>query len=271
MVHARIQVVAVTRRRSDKAKILITSRQIRQRNVRKQARGDRIEVRNCIVREGQVGRGIVDYDRLSCIRAGSVSSLRKVSLPLQQSRNGGKFVIGILSILAVEIDEEKSFRAAVINLWNVQRPANGSAEAILLICGIRRRFSVQRIRSSVQRRISNAVISRPVRMVYIKTAPPDDHPATTAAASAPAKSAPAAGSPKPPGAPNPPPCCRASLMRCSNSGPLIELNGFVVLPETAIDSVALLGSIPGTGIPEGTMSAIEAPESAFMLCIACKL
>jgi hypothetical protein len=52
---------------------------------------------------------------------------------------------------------------------------------------------------------------------------------------------------------------RASLMRCCNSSPLIPLNEFDALPEIEIDSVALLGSIPGTGMPEGTTSLLGAP------------
>ncbi len=65
------------------------------------------------------------------------------------------------------------------------------------------------------------------------------------------------GPPNPLAPPNPPPCWRASLMRSSSWSPDIELRGFDVLPETAMDSVALFGSIPGTGIPEGTTSLME--------------
>jgi hypothetical protein len=49
----------------------------------------------------------------------------------------------------------------------------------------------------------------------------------------------------------------------------MALKELEVLPETATDSVALPGAIPGTGMPEGAMSLIELlPEALAESCPA---
>jgi len=54
------------------------------------------------------------------------------------------------------------------------------------------------------------------------------------------------------------------LKRCCISSALIVLNELEVFPETATDSVALSGAIPGTGIPEGETSLIEALDLSLI-------
>ena len=81
--------------------------------------------------------------------------------------------------------------------------------------------------------------------------------------------------PNPPAPPIPapppklPPCWRESLNRCCISVLLIPAKGLELLPEMAMDSVALSGAIPGTGIPAGTMSPVPLPFNSWpsALCV----
>jgi hypothetical protein len=71
------------------------------------------------------GSGLEDRHRFSVHRG-----LREVSLPLQQGGHRGELIEGILSMPAVEIDEEKGLGAPMINLRNVQGSAERTSEAL---------------------------------------------------------------------------------------------------------------------------------------------
>ena len=100
-----------------------------------------VDLRNRGVGVSSVGRGIKDPDRLSRFGSGSVGGLGKVPLPLQQRWYCRKLVERIFRAPAVVVDEIKSLAPAMIDMWNVQRPAHRTAETILQVLWLFRRLA----------------------------------------------------------------------------------------------------------------------------------
>ena len=151
--------------------VLEVARQVRQRNIRQQSLRHRVDLRNGVVGVRSVSDGIENLHRLSGVGSRGICGLRKVSLPLQQRRDGRELVERIRRALAVVIDEIKSLATAVVDMGDVQRSAHGPAEAVLLIRRLFRGLAGKRKRRRIQRRISDAVIDRSMRTIDIKTAP----------------------------------------------------------------------------------------------------
>ena len=135
VVDTYVQIVAVAGGGSHIVEVLISARQVRQRNIGQQSQRYRVDLRNRvagrIAGERLVRRGIENLYRH---RVGSRSvGLGKVTLPLQQRGHGRKLIERIFPLLAVEVDEVKSLGAAMVDMRNVERSADGAAEAILQV------------------------------------------------------------------------------------------------------------------------------------------
>src|SRR5271155_516710 len=135
MIYANIQVVAAAVGGGDEVEILIIARQVWHRNIRQQSGGYGIDLRNRIIRELCAGGGIENLHWLPDIRARGVQSLGKIPLAFEQSRHRRKLIEGILTALSVVIHKKESLVSAVVDLGNIQRPADGSAKAVLFISG----------------------------------------------------------------------------------------------------------------------------------------
>src|SRR5258708_38234273 len=141
-------------------------RYVRLRKEVKQSGGRGIDVGDLIVRQRSV------CDRIEELHAGA----GKISAALRQSRHGGEDVVWITATSAEIVAEDECLHSPLINMGNVERPANGQAKTLLVIARLGFRLSGQRIGFSVERRAAIRVKKRSVRLVHLES--PHAAPAT---------------------------------------------------------------------------------------------
>src|SRR5271155_4370322 len=71
---------------------------------------------------------------------------------------------------AVKIDEEKSLGASVVDLRDVQRSANRTSEAILLVCWVLGWLAYEGVRGGIKSRVANPIVDRSMGMIDVETA-----------------------------------------------------------------------------------------------------
>src|SRR6476661_7312958 len=100
----------------------------------------------------------------------------KIPASLRQRRHSGKHVVGIRAARSAVVAEQECLGPSLVNVRNVQRPADGRAKTLLVVTGFALRLAVQRIRLGVEP--SAAVVEKngAMRLVYIESA----HASTTA-------------------------------------------------------------------------------------------
>ena len=169
--HANVQVVGIAGGGGDKVKVLHRTRQIGLRDVLQQCLRDGIDV--------------VDHQPIG----ENPRALVRGPSELAVGGHGGEGIERSFGARAVVVHEEKRLLAAVVDPGDVERPAQGASEAILLVRGLDLRSSGQGIGRGVQRGIIRRVINGAVRTVEVEAAAPaaehEGPPATaTKAASA---------------------------------------------------------------------------------------
>ena len=126
LVQAEVEVGAVVGGGREVLKVLRRPGQVGQRDVTQQSLGRRIDH---VLRDGRVGkrqsrRRIEDLDRLAVHQG-----LREIAAAFQRGRHRGQEVVRRVAVAAVVVEEEEGLRAAVVNVWNVQRAADRCAES----------------------------------------------------------------------------------------------------------------------------------------------
>src|SRR2546427_4387708 len=150
-----------------------------------QASSGGVNLRNHVSRKRQVRLRVDDHHRRTGIGAGKDLGIGEIAAALGKCGHGRKRVERILRARAGVVDEEKRFVAAMIYLWNIQRPAKVAAKTVLRVTGLER-LAGQRIRSRVESRIVNRVKQGAVRAVDVEAAAPaaNDHDGPSASAKA---------------------------------------------------------------------------------------
>src|SRR5712692_9253377 len=164
-------------------KILEVAGKIRFWDEVQQARGGGVNLRDHVSRKRQVRLRVDDHHRRTGVGAGKDLGIGEIAAALGQCGHGRKRVERILRPRAGVVDEEKRLVAAMIYLWNIERPAEVAAETVLRVTRLER-LAGQRIRSGVERRIVNRVKQGAVRAVDVEAAAPaaNDHDGPSASA-----------------------------------------------------------------------------------------
>src|SRR5712692_8612376 len=166
--------VAVQRRRE--MKILEVDGKIRFGDELQQARSGGVNLRDHVSRKRQLRLRVEDHHRRTGIGAGKDLGIGEIAAALGKCGHGRKRVERILRARPGVVDEEKRLVAAMIYLWNIERPAEVAAKTVLRVTGLER-LAGQRIRGGVESRIVNRVKQRAVRAVDVEAAAPaaNDH------------------------------------------------------------------------------------------------
>src|SRR5260370_22332930 len=152
-------------------KILEVSGKIRLGDEVQQARSGGVNLWNHVSRKRQMRLRVEDHHRGTGIGAGKDLGIGEIAAALGKCGHGRKRVERIFRARAGVVDEEKRLVAAMIYLWNIQRPAEVAAKTVLRVTGLER-LAGQRIRSGVESRIVNRVKQGAVRAVDVEAAAP---------------------------------------------------------------------------------------------------
>ena len=88
---------------------------------------------------------VVVRDRLSVAGIDQLNSRQggKIATTLVHRRHKGKSIIGRIAARAVIVRKEKSLASALVNSGDIQRPAQGDAEALPQVAGFVEELSVR--------------------------------------------------------------------------------------------------------------------------------
>src|ERR1700682_4957022 len=138
-------------------KIPAGSRQIGLRNKVQQLRRYGID-RDLIVRERNM------RNRIYQLRG----ERREITVALGQRRHCGENVVRIAASAPSVIAKKKRLGAAVINVRNVERAADGNAKTVLVVIGFGFGLSIERKRFGIQGRTAVAIEHGAVRLVHVE-------------------------------------------------------------------------------------------------------
>ena len=139
MDDAKIHAVAIVVERGHVMKVLSCTGKVRQRNEtqKRLRRQTNLGCRNHVASEGLSGLWIKDLHWQSAVESGGKLRGGEISIALSRRGNGREDIIRIRDTRQREAAEEESLGAAVVNLGDVQRSTNKSAEAALVVIGFR--------------------------------------------------------------------------------------------------------------------------------------
>src|SRR5437588_607426 len=83
---------------------------------------------------------------------------------------GGENIVRIIAARADVAAEKKRLHAAVINVRNIQRAADGDAKAVLVVIGLVFRQAIEGERLGIERRAAEVIEDGAMRPVDIKVA-----------------------------------------------------------------------------------------------------
>src|SRR5579885_526211 len=142
--------------------------------MRSRADSARIELVDC---ELLPGRWIKNRDRCPVV----ITRRRKISAPLRQRRHRRERVKGIAPSRAVPSAKKEGLLPAVVNLRDVQRPAQKRAEMRLIVAGLGSLKPGQRIWTRVENRVAILKIEHAMRLVDVEAARHTHHHDSSAA------------------------------------------------------------------------------------------